>query len=218
LNIYSPDYFVLDDAFQHRKLQGSFYILLTTYQRPFFNDLVLPAGRLRETRSNKNRANMIIVSKCPPTLTTAQADEFRNKIKPLPTQEVYFTSITYSAPHLINGTFEWNKVKRVVLVTGIVDPTPIQNHLEQMGMEVILMAFADHYMYTAEDIQKIISAVQATPQTVVATTSKDAVKLKPLVSTNAQTLPVYELPITINVLFNQEQKLLTQINTHVGII
>lgn len=216
LNQFTLDYIVLDDAFQHRKLTGSFYILLTTFERPYFDDFILPAGRLRETGENKNRADLIVVTKCPSELSRDDRETFISKIQPNASQRVYFTSIVYGQPISLNSNFEWQSPYRVVLVTGIVNPYPLKQHIERLGANVTLMAFADHYMYTEKDIQHIASSVGSDGTLV--TTSKDAVKLKPLLENNGINLPAFELPITISVLFNQEKEFISQINKHVGII
>ncbi len=59
------DVVLLDDAFQHRYVKPGLSILLTDYHRLFCDDALLPAGRLREPVSGKNRAQIIIVTKCP---------------------------------------------------------------------------------------------------------------------------------------------------------
>ena len=56
---------LLDDGFQHRKVSPGFSILLTDYHRPFYNDFLLPSGRLRESRWGAERADVIVVTKCP---------------------------------------------------------------------------------------------------------------------------------------------------------
>lgn len=58
---------LLDDAFQHRAVQAGFSILITPFDDLFTNDFMLPTGNLREWKSGKKRANLIVVSKCPPT-------------------------------------------------------------------------------------------------------------------------------------------------------
>ena len=82
------DLFLLDDAFQHRAIKPGHSILLTDYSSPFYNDYILPIGMLREQKSQYKRANTIIVSKCPETLTLNEKQEITNKINPLPSQTV----------------------------------------------------------------------------------------------------------------------------------
>lgn len=56
---------LLDDAFQHRYVTSLSSIVLTDYNRALHLDKLLPAGRLRESRHELSRANMVIVTKCP---------------------------------------------------------------------------------------------------------------------------------------------------------
>lgn len=59
------DVILLDDAFQHRYVKPGINILLVDYHRLIIYDKLLPAGRLREPLSGKNRADIVIVTKCP---------------------------------------------------------------------------------------------------------------------------------------------------------
>ena len=61
-----PDIILLDDAYQHLYVKPSYSILLIDYNRPIYNDALLPAGRLREGSHNLDRANLVIMTKCPP--------------------------------------------------------------------------------------------------------------------------------------------------------
>ncbi|MFM7668645.1 MAG: tetraacyldisaccharide 4'-kinase, partial [Bacteroidota bacterium] len=72
---------LLDDAFQHRKIKPGFSILLTKFDNPFFNDFVVPAGKLRENRSGAKRADVILVTKCPNSLSITQKNEFQLQLK-----------------------------------------------------------------------------------------------------------------------------------------
>ena len=56
---------LLDDAFQHRYVKPGINILLVDYHRLICDDKLLPAGRLREPKEGKDRANIVIVTKCP---------------------------------------------------------------------------------------------------------------------------------------------------------
>lgn len=56
---------ILDDAYQHRYIKPGLNILLTDFNRLFIYDSLLPAGRLRESAKGKDRADIVIVTKCP---------------------------------------------------------------------------------------------------------------------------------------------------------
>jgi tetraacyldisaccharide 4'-kinase len=214
LKDFNPEVVILDDAFQHRKISGSMYILLTTYQKMFYNDWVLPAGNLRETSINKNRAHIIIVTKCPLNLSKEEKQRIIQEIQPKDSQKVFFSAIQYQKPSSVNGNYFWNTPKKVILVTGIVNPDPLRKHIIDMGTEVQLMAFPDHYDYSLKDVDLITKiALELGEGTVVATTSKDAVKLQPLFQN--LDLPLFEFPITIQFLFNQEEEIKNQLINHV---
>ncbi len=91
-----PDLILLDDAYQHRYVKADHYVLLTAFGDPYYNDFVLPAGNLRESRQGANRAHSIVVTKCPPDISQADMAKIKQKIKPLPHQQVYFSTIAYS--------------------------------------------------------------------------------------------------------------------------
>jgi len=207
---------ILDDAFQHRKIKGSFYILLTTYDQPFYRDFVLPTGNLRETTSNKNRANIIIVTKCPSSLTATEKHKIISNIAPLPNQHVFFTTISYQKPIDYKDTTEWNNDKKVLLVTGIVNPKPLKKHLTDLGNQVESLNFKDHHDFTDSDIETINKKLNDLGNNaVVVTTSKDAVKLKPLLHKINSSITAFEIPIQISVLFEQENEFQKSIIHHV---
>lgn len=214
IKVAKPDVIILDDAFQHRKIKGSFYILLTTYSNMFYDDFILPAGDLRETSGNKNRANIIIITKCPPNLGLLEKKKIIERIKPNTKQKVFFTSIQYQDPKVISGNQTWKNNCKILLVTGIVNPIPIKEYLERIGNEVHLKQFKDHHDYSEADINSIQETIKSMgSSTVMVTTSKDAVKLKPLLkNTN---IDAFEIPIQIGFLFNEENDFTQTIIEHV---
>ena len=167
--------FVLDDAFQHRAIQPSFQILLTTYQTPWFLDQVLPAGNLREASCGKKRADVIVVTKCPTTLSSDQKDFFLKKLKLHTHQDVFFSSIRYS--DLLKGTYEIKQndflKQKFILVTGIAHPDPLVQMLNHKKCDFTHESFPDHHFFSVSDIERIKN--HAKP---ILTTEKDYVRLK----------------------------------------
>ena len=88
---------VLDDAYQHRYVKPRLNILLTEYGRPFDRDFLLPMGRLREAARGARRADVIIVTKCPPTLPECERQQFITRLKCRDNQAVFFSTVEYSA-------------------------------------------------------------------------------------------------------------------------
>ena len=183
-----PDVVILDDAFQHRKVKAGFYILLTSYTNLYKNDLVLPAGNLREPAAGAKRANIIVVTKCPEDLGAAEQEEIRKKLKPKAGQEVFFSSIAYSKEiYSRNRTLELKALQKeeFTLVTGIAKPQPLVDHLENLGLNFTHKAFSDHHNFTEEEIK----ALQH--EELILTTEKDYMRLKNEISREK----IFYLPI-----------------------
>jgi tetraacyldisaccharide 4'-kinase len=173
---HPPQVILLDDAFQHRKVKAGFYILLTAYDDFFADDFLLPTGNLRESRSGAQRADAIVVTKCPATLSEEQKYLIKQKIKQYAKAPVYFSSIVYD-------DFVFSKTASVpvttiqqtacVLVAGIAKPSSFFNYLK--NSESICLTYPDHHHFTESDIQQI---KQQTGDKMLVTTEKDYVRLK----------------------------------------
>lgn len=168
---------LLDDVFQHRYIAPGYMILLSDYNRPFFKDFVLPAGNLREFRKGYRRADLVVFSKCPTALSNAVQQRFRPKVQP-DKVKVAFTGLRYSEPRLVNGPKE--DVNTVVLVTGIAKTNALENHLDERYAIIKHLKYRDHYRYQMVDVREMIRWMGKVSPSVLMTTAKDWVKLKPL--------------------------------------
>ena len=183
--------------------------MLVDYNRPIFNDLMLPAGRLREPRRGIRRAGIVVVTKCPATLTEQQQRDFTDRLRLKPGTEVFFTRFGYgqlvpignspAAPVLKGAT--------VVVATGIARPERLYGHLTDSGAKVVGLKFPDHHFFTAADMDKIVNAYQSVESTqkMVVMTEKDAMRLTPELTNQLAGIPVYYLPIQVEFLARQSQ-------------
>lgn len=89
------DVILMDDAYQHRYVNPSISILLIDYNRLIREDYLLPVGNLREPAGQMKRAQIVIVSKCPPDLKPMDVRILGTKIGVLPYQSLYFTTMGY---------------------------------------------------------------------------------------------------------------------------
>ncbi|MGV8947434.1 MAG: tetraacyldisaccharide 4'-kinase [Lutibacter sp.] len=176
-----PDVILLDDAFQHRKVRGGINIILTTYANLYVDDTMLPTGNLREKASGANRAQVLIVTKCPENLSKEEQYEIKKKLHSKPDQSVFFTAIEYddelkgvSKINLLNlETFE------VLLVTGIANPIPLTNYLKDRCINFKHLKYPDHYHFVSNDIAEINLAYDLLSSTnkIILTTEKDYVRI-----------------------------------------
>lgn len=191
---------LLDDAFQHRQVTPSFQVLLTDYNNLFYRDLLLPAGKLRESRRGAERANVIVVTKCPQEITDDAMMEIETRIRKYAERPVFFTYIRYGNPVLFHGTEALPD--KVILVSGIANHKPLEQYVKQGFKVVKHFAFADHRHYTVSDVQAI-AALAEKEQASILTTEKDAAKLSdPQLKKNLNNCPSYYLPIEVGFIKN----------------
>ncbi|TAD94150.1 MAG: tetraacyldisaccharide 4'-kinase [Bacteroidetes bacterium] len=200
------DVIVLDDAFQHRAITAGLNILLTDYSNPFWHDWYLPTGELRDNRHSAKRAQIIVVTKCPPHLTQQQKMEMLRQMAPNGSQHVFFTAIAYGVPyHLITKQcFELHQNLELLLVCGIANPQPLKAYLELKTASYIEKTFRDHHIFTIDDWNEIDARFRTLggKDSIILTTEKDAVRLLKFADL-LQHLPVYVLPIEHQFLFNE---------------
>lgn len=196
------DIVLLDDAFQHRKVKGSFYLLLTKFEDLFVDDFLLPTGNLRESRRGAERANAIIVTKCPENLTQNQQKSIKNKLEKYQ-KPIFFTAISYS--NMVKGFSEIlvNDLPNfeVLLVTGIANPSSLTRFLNDQKITFQHLEYPDHHQFSTKDIEQILLQFDAiqNPQKLILTTEKDYVRL------SSDIKSCYYLEIETTFLGNQKQ-------------
>lgn len=199
---------ILDDAFQHRSVKAGYNILLTDYNNLFTRDWFLPTGDLRDEKGSYKRAQVLVVTKCPPAITEAEKDAIRQEINPLPGQRLFFTTIRYANPyHIISHRpLPLQASMEVLLVTGIANPAPLKNYLQDTVSAYYEISYRDHHIYSIDDWKEIKKRYEniGADRKIILTTEKDAVRLTKFAQ-ELQEYPVYVLPIDIQFLFNQEQ-------------
>ncbi len=179
---WSPDIIIMDDGFQHRRLQRTLNIVMIDSQRLFGNGLLLPAGPLREPIAALQRADLVVFNKF-----DARHPSFAGRSRRV------FDFI--SPKRLFTARYElrclynlWHPAqrteigqlqgKKILAFAGIANPDYFFQQLEKL--EMVLqnrLSFADHVHYDREKLQKIS---QAAGGGLVATTAKDAVKIAAL--------------------------------------
>ena len=167
---------LLDDAFQHRKISRNLDIVLTDYNNLFYKDYLLPYGNLRESRNNINRADIIIVTKCPLDFKKADANKIKNQINPKKTQSLFFSQIKYS--EILFGfkevSFKSITNSKLTLVTGIANSQPLKEYLIMNNVIFNHFEYPDHYNYSRKDVNKILATSK---NNIILTTKKDYFKL-----------------------------------------
>ena len=197
---------LLDDAFQHRYVKPGLNILLVDYHRLIIYDRLLPAGRLREPLNGKQRADIVIITKCPRDLKPMEFRILTKAMDLFPYQQLFFTTIDYGTPQALfsDKTTSLNKYT-VLLVTGIASPEQMENDMKHKCRSLTSLAFEDHHLFNTKDEQRINNAFERLPSPkIIVTTEKDSTRL---VNLNGLTTEVrdaiFVLPIKVKFMLNQ---------------
>ncbi|WP_136479963.1 tetraacyldisaccharide 4'-kinase [Cognatitamlana onchidii] len=191
LKAFEPEVILLDDAYQHRKVKAGFNILLTTFKKPYYKDIVLPFGDLREPKSGAKRANAIVVTKCPPDLNDSEKNKIIKYISPLAHQKVFFSAISYSKlVYSTNDSIELSSLRRFTLVTGIANAFPLVDFLKGETLLFDHLEFNDHHNFSEDDIMNL------SKKELILTTEKDFMRLKQYEILEHK---LYYLPIAVTI-------------------
>lgn len=197
---------LLDDAFQHRPVKAGLNILLTEYKNLYTRDLMLPAGDLRDVRSSRHRADIIIVTKCKPSLSESEKEEIRKEIDPDEHQHLYFTCISYTRPHHLfsKALSDIRPETEILLVCGIANPAPLKEYLATHMHSYEMLRYPDHHIFHSDDLADIKKhfSKMASADRIILTTEKDAVRLLKF-EEELKDFPIYVLPIEHSFLFNE---------------
>lgn len=191
------DVILMDDSFQHRYVLPDINILLVNYNRLITRDYLLPAGRLRETIMGKERADIVIVTKCPADITPVERNGIERELALRYHQKIFFTTMSYP---ILMPQFK----EAPLLVTGIASPHHMEEDLRKFYPGLELMAFPDHHAFSDADIEAIKKRAAGRH---IITTEKDSTRLK--------SLPHTVIPIEVEFIGNEEEKFNKIILDHV---
>lgn len=200
---------LLDDAFQHRSVKPGLNILLTEYSRPFTKDFLLPSGRLREWRSAYERADTIIVTKCPLSITEEDKTKMIEEINPLSHQRIYFSYYGYQQPYFIlNPLYKLalNKEMDVLLISAIARTDYLVSYLKEQVNSVRVREYEDHHYFTKYDVGQLKADFDRmeSDKKVIITTEKDAMRLelhRPYIIQNR--MPIWAIPVEVKFHFDE---------------
>jgi len=184
--------FVLDDAFQHRRVRRDLDVVCVDATNPFGNGKTLPSGILRESLENLKRAGAVVITRAnlakDITFLKSQISKYNpdcpifvseNRVFRLIDLEEFHAAKAQNSPAETNN--EHRTTDKVLAFCALGNP---DNFFEQLRAErfnvVAAHTFSDHHFYNQPDIKKLVEKAGQTGAEVLLTTAKDAVKLKNL--------------------------------------
>lgn len=213
------DIILFDDGYQHRYVKAGKNVLLTAYYKPFYQDRILPYGRLREHPEGRQRADVVVMTKCPADLSEADSVRLSAECDPYAHQKLFFSSVGYK--EVVGRKAHWQPEifwqscdRRVILVTGIASAKPLTDYLKSVNVEVLRhFDFADHHRFTLSELREVekfyfaekekAAAAGLTPPGLI-TTQKDYVRLLARKDSRLRELPWHYISIMPEILFGRE--------------
>ena len=200
---------LMDDGFQHKWVKAGLNIILNNYNYPIYSDYLLPYGTLREQKSEIQRANIIITSKCPKNLNPTERQGILNQLNLFSNQQSYFSHINYENWKSVftDEEIDIHENYNITLVTSIANTENLKQYLEETGNKIKQISFPDHHNFTANNIKDILSEYNSSisDKNIILTTEKDKVKLLKY-KEHFEGVELYFSPIKINIHNSEEFK------------
>lgn len=218
-----PDIILLDDAYQHRSVSAGINILLIDFNRPIDRDRLLPVGRLRESKWQMKRANVIIYTKCPQEISPITRRILMKDVNLRPYQNLFFTTMVYEplAPVFPEEAIPTPRLASdrvsVLLVTGIANPEHLQKYLSNFSENITSLKFPDHHHFNAANIQQIeqkFATIEAANKIII-TTEKDSMRLKDMDLSPSLKANLFYIPLKIKFLHSEGKNFDEKIVTYV---
>lgn len=211
---------ILDDALQHRAFRSSLNIVLTTWQRPWNEDHLLPAGNLRDLPYRARQAEVVMVTKCPERPSHQAREAWRRKLRLLPRQALFFSGLRYEAPRPLASTGDVHQGPdtAALLLTGVADPAPLAAHVRGLFGTVRHLAYSDHHAFSEKELEHVAAVFNsfATSRKTLITTEKDAARL----GTAALNGPLRGIPVAVigirSIILDQPHEFEALIRSHVA--
>lgn len=177
---FTPAVIVVDDGFQHLRLERNADIVLLDAARPFDNEHLLPRGLLRESPAALARAQVVVITRAQ---AVPDVEPLRARLRALAPQAMLFTADL--VPQCLKNfrTGEEQPLaqlagKRVVMLSGIARPDSFEAMVQAASpVFAIPYRWPDHHAYSAADMAVLRRLCIENRLDLVVTTAKDAVKL-----------------------------------------
>lgn len=203
------DTIILDDGFQHWRLQRDLDIVMVSAVNPFGNRLLLPAGPLREGVSCLKRASVFCLTHCDET-EDSKIVHLTFALRAINPQALILKSV-HAFEYLYNLRtghrlfFEMVKEKPLCLLCGIANPASFEATVAKLGGKIFLRKFFDdHHIFTEVQMRHLIDECLKAGVKTILTTQKDAQRLEKFLRGQEVGVDVLAVRITLKIVEGQE--------------
>jgi len=190
---FDPDVIVLDDGFQHLKLQRDLDVVLLDYHNPFGNGQLLPRGALREPISALLCANAIIMTRSDTTnhnKLSLLLKKFRPHERKIPVYRTFYHPFAYKTnngakkisekkiPEALRESSDCITGRNVFIFSGLADNHSFRETVKNLKCNLSgSMEFPDHHWYSDRDLKNISMAAKRSMSECLVTSEKDYVRI-----------------------------------------
>lgn len=196
--------FILDDGFQHWRLERDVNIMMIDCLNPFGGGRLFPAGFLREPLSALKRADLFVLNRVDQVTNIEDIKQVLNKYNPdaLKVESLYLLD---SIKNFLDNSLvdvEALKGKGVAAFSGIANSLSFEKTLDQLRIKTIKhFEFSDHFPYREEDISKLEEDSLNLGAQAILTTEKDAVRIPKVKHLR---IPLYVIKIKLKMTKGEE--------------
>jgi len=179
---FAPDLFLLDDGFQHHRLERQFDLVLIDALDPFGGGEQLPLGRLREPLEALGRAHAFLITRASPG---RRFEGLEARLRAYnPTAPIFHSRVLAECWVEVDGGREVSLPEAAALPAaafcGLANPGAFWRTLEEAGVRPMeRVTFADHHAYTPQQLRRLARRAQALGARALLTTEKDCANLCP---------------------------------------
>jgi tetraacyldisaccharide 4'-kinase len=169
--------FLLDDGFQHRRLQRDLDIVLIDAFDPFAGGAVFPRGRLREPLAALARADMFVITRAQPGRHYQAIRERLGELNP--NAPIFLSTVEPRRwIHAVTGQESQQPSGPVVAFCGLGNPDAYWQTLNQLGIHpVFTWSFRDHHLYRPRELRRLAAQARSHGAAALVTSEKDAMNL-----------------------------------------
>ena len=177
---FGADIMILDDGFQHVRLDRQVDIVLIDALTPFGGCEVFPLGRLRESLAELGRADVIVITRSECARGTYGLEQ---NLRRYNTDAPIFHARSVaeywvnaaSGSHAAAGELPFS---RVGAFCGLGNPEGFRCTLESLGIQPAdFVMFGDHHTYHPREMRRLAHQFQIAKVEAAVTTEKDAINL-----------------------------------------
>jgi tetraacyldisaccharide 4'-kinase len=208
INKFGAKVLIMDDGFQHRRLQRNLDIVTIDATCPFGYGKMLPAGLLREPVTSLKRADAVVITRSD-QVQQAELHKIEENLQQINPNMIVARSMhePVCAKLADNREIAIDSLKgrRIFAFCGVGNPQAFLNTIRSLGVGPVgSKIYNDHHHYIDADVSNIREQARVCGANLILTTQKDWTKIRHLVLTK-EGIPLVYLAVELKFLSGEDK-------------